>query len=217
MKTFIVIGLGRFGTAVATELCSLGHEVLAVDTDAEKIQRVANQVTHAVTGDARDATVLRALGARNYDCAVVATGDDIGNSALITLNLKELGLKQVICKAQSHVHRKVLEKIGADRVVFPEYDMGLKVAQGLSSSSVLNFIELSDDYGIVETEPPAAWRGKTIRELDVRARYKVNLIAVRREGAEDFNVTPGPDTRIEAGDTVVAVGRTEDINGLQDL
>ena len=217
LKTFVVIGLGQFGSAVALELSRLGHEVLALDEHEEYVQEVADQVTHAVTGDARDPAVLRSLGVRNYDCAVVAVGGDIGSSALITLNLKEQGVKQVICKAQSDVHQKMLMKIGADRVVFPEYDMGLKVAQGLSSSSVLNFIELSDDYGIVETEPPAAWRGRTIRELDVRAKYRVNLIAVRKEGAEDFNVTPGPDTRIEAGDTVVAVGRTEDINGLQDL
>lgn len=112
MKTFVVIGLGRFGSAVATELSSLGHEVLAVDEREDHVQRVAEKVTHAVTGDARDPSVLRALGVRNYDCAVVAVGDDIGNSALITLNLKEIGVKRVICKAQSHVHRKVLEKIG---------------------------------------------------------------------------------------------------------
>ena len=112
MKTFVVIGLGRFGSAVATELSSLGHEVLAVDEREDHVQRVAEKVTHAVTGDARDPSVLRALGVRNYDCAVVAVGDDIGNSALITLNLKEIGVKRVICKAQSHVHRKVLERSG---------------------------------------------------------------------------------------------------------
>ena len=148
MKTFVVIGLGRFGVAVATELSALGHEVLALDGAEENVQKVADTVTHAVTGDARDPAVLRALGVRNYDCAIVAVGDDVGNSALITLNLKDLGVKQVICKAQSHVHRKVLEKIGADRVLFPEHEMGVKLAQGLSSSNVLNFIELSEDYGI---------------------------------------------------------------------
>ena len=126
MKTFVVIGLGRFGSAVATELSSLGHEVLAVDEREDHVQRVAEKVTHAVTGDARDPSVLRALGVRNYDCAVVAVGDDIGNSALITLNLKEIGVKRVICKAQSHVHRKVLEKIGADRVVFDGLDLTIR-------------------------------------------------------------------------------------------
>ena len=217
MKTFVVIGLGRFGTAVATELCELGHEVLAIDASEEGIQQVADRVTHAVAGDARDPAVLRALGVRNYDCAIVAVGDDVGNSALITLNLKEIGVKRVICKAQSHVHRKVLEKIGADRVVFPEHEMGVKLAQGLSSSNVLNFIELSDDFGIVETAVPREWQGKTILELNVRAKYKVNIIAVRKRGEEAFNVTPGPETRMEAGDAVVVLGCTEDVNRLQDL
>ena len=217
MKTFVVIGLGRFGSAVATELSSLGHEVLALDDSEENVQKVADKVTHAVTGDARDPAVLRALGVRNYDCAIVAVGDDVGNSALITLNLKDIGVKRVICKAQSHVHRKVLEKIGADRVVFPEHEMGVKLAQGLSSSNVLNFIELSEDFGIVETAVPREWLGKNLMELNVRARYKVNIIAVRKKGEEAFNVTPGPSTIMETGDTVVALGRTEDINRLQDL
>ena len=217
MKTFVVIGLGRFGSAVATELSSLGHEVLALDDSEENVQKIADQVTHAVTGDARDPAVLRALGVRNYDCAVVAVGVDVGTSALITLNLKELGVRRVICKAQSHVHRKVLEKIGADRVVFPEHEMGVKLAQALSSSNVLNFIELSDDFGIVETTVPREWLGKNLMELNVRARYKVNIIAVRKKGEETFNVTPGPSTVMEAGDAVVALGRTEDVNRLQDL
>ena len=217
MKTFVVIGLGRFGSAVATELSSLGHEVLALDDSEENVQRVADKVTHAVTGDARDPAVLRALGVRNYDCAVVAVGVDVGTSALITLNLKELGVRRVICKAQSHVHRKVLEKIGADRVVFPEHEMGVKLAQGLSSSNVLNFIVLSEDFGIVETAVPRDWQGKSLVELNVRARYKVNIIAVRKKGEEAFDVTPGPNAIMEAGDAMVALGRTEDINRLQDL
>ena len=150
-------------------------------------------------------------------CAIVAVGDDVGNSALITLNLKEIGVKEVIAKAQSHVHRKVLEKIGADRVVFPEHEMGVKLAQGLSSSNVLNFIELSEDFGIVETAVPKEWHYETIQNLDVRARYKVNIIAVRRGKDGALNVAPGASYVIEPGDAVVALGRTEDINHLQDL
>lgn len=217
MKTFVVIGLGRFGTAVATELSALGHEVLAVDSTEDCVQKVADQVTHAVAGDARDPAVLRALGVRNYDCAVVAVGDDIGNSALITLNLKELGVRQVICKAKSHVHRRVLEKIGADRVVFPEHEMGVKLAQGLSSSNVLNFIELSDDFSIVETAIPREWHNKTLQELNVRARYRVNIIAMRKGGSGVLDVAPGAEYRMGPGDAAVALGRTEDVNRLQDL
>ena len=149
MRTYVVIGLGRFGTAVATELCRLGHEVLAIDDSEDRVQSISSHVTHAVAGDARDPAVLRALGVRNYNCAIVAVADDVGNSALITMNLKEIGVRQVIAKAQSHVHQKVLQKIGADKVVFPEHEMGVKLAQNLSSSNILNFIELSDDFGIV--------------------------------------------------------------------
>lgn len=218
MKSFVVIGLGRFGTAIARELSALGHEVLAVDTDEAKVQRVADKVTHAVVGDARDINVLNALGVRNFDCAVVAMGSDVGNSALITLNLKELGLKQVVCKAQSHVHQRVLERIGADRVIFPEHEMGVKVAQGLSSSSVLNFIEFSEDYGIVELAAPKSWQGKTIRELDVRNAFRVNIIAVRKaERPGTLDVAPGAQCVLGAGDNVVAVGRSEDINRLHEV
>jgi len=218
MKTFVVIGLGRFGTALATELSALGHEVLAISTSEESVQALADQVTHAVVGDARDPAVLKALGVRNYDCAIVAVGDDVGNSALITLNLKDLGMKQVICKARSHVHRKVLEKIGADRVVFPEHEMGVKLARGLSSSNVLNFIEVSEDYGIVELSAPRSWWGKSIRDLDVRNAFHVNLIAVRRAGEGDrLDVAPGAAFVIGKGDHVVALGRSEDINQLDEV
>lgn len=218
MKTFVVIGLGRFGTSIARELSALGHEVLAIDVAEDRVQKVADKVTHAVIGDARDIQVLNALGVRNFDCAVVAMGSDVGNSALVTLNLKELGLKQVVCKAQSHVHQRVLEKIGADRVIFPEHEMGVKLAQGLSSSSVLNFIEFSEDYGIVELTCPKSWHGKTLRELDVRNTFHVNIIAVRKEDTPNtLNVAPGAACILEAGDNVIAVGRSEDINRLNEV
>lgn len=218
MKTYVVIGLGRFGTAVATELCRLGHEVLAIDGSEDRIQNIADQVTHAVAGDARDPAVLRALGVRNYDCAIVAAANDVGSSALVTMNLKELGVKKVICKAQSHVHWKVLQKIGADMVVFPEYEMGMKLAQNLSSSNILNFIELSEDYGIVELAAPKSWQGRSIRDLNVRAKYKVNIIAIRRKGNEhDLQMTPGADYVIGPEDVVVTLGRYEDIDLLHEL
>ncbi len=217
MKTFVVIGLGRFGSAIATELSALGHEVLAMDIHEEPVQRIADQVTHAVAGDARDPAVLKALGVRNYDCAIVAVGDDVGNSTLITLNLKDLGIREVISKAQSHVHRKVLEKIGADRVVFPEHEMGVKLAQGLSSSNVLNFIEVSEDFGILELAAPASWRGKSLKELDVRNRHHVTIIAIRKGSDQALDVAPGADYKLEQGDNVVALGRSEDINRLHEV
>ena len=218
MKTYVVIGLGRFGTAVATELCKLGHEVLAIDDSEDRVQAAANQVTHAVTGDAKDQAVLRTLGVRNYDCAIVAVADDVGSSALITMNLKELGVKKVIAKAQSHVHQKVLQKIGADMVVFPEHETGVKLAQSLSSANVLNFIELSDDYGIVELSVPKPWVGKTLKELNVRVKYMVNIIAVYQGGTEGaLEVAPGGEYTLKQGDVVVTLGRNDDIGRLHDL
>ncbi len=217
MKTFVVIGLGRFGTAVATELCKLGCEVLGIDAHEEPVQAIADQVTHAVCGDARDPAVLKALGVRNYDCAIVASGNDVGSSALITLNLKELGISEVICKAQSHTHRKVLEKIGADKVIFPEYESGVKLAQGLSSASILNFIELSEDYGIVELQPPKGWLYKTIKDADVRNTHHVNVIAVRNPQTHELDVAPGGDYVMTPGDVLVTLGRSEDIDKLHDL
>lgn len=212
MKNFVVIGLGRFGTAVAQELCALGNQVLAMDTDRELVQGIADQVTHAVVGDARDPDVLDSLGIADYDCAVVAVGSDIGSSAMITLRLKEAGVANVVCKAKSHVHRRLLEKIGADRVVFPEYEMALKIAQGLGRSNVLDFIELSPEYGIAEVDLPAGWAGRSIRDLNIRANHKVNVIAVRR--GQDISVAPGGDYVLAKGDALVVLGGDEAIGAL---
>lgn len=216
MKTFVVIGLGRFGSTVAVELCRQGCEVLGIDVNEEPVQLLADQVTHAVCGDAREPGVLRSLGVGECDCAIVA-GGDVGSSALITLNLKEMGVPCVICRAQSHTHRKVLEKIGADRVIFPEAEIGLKLAQGLSSANILNYIELSEDYGVVELQPPAGWHGKSLKELDVRNRYHVNVIAVRKGKTRFLNISPGADELLEPGDSVLTLGRYEDIDRLNDL
>lgn len=217
MKTFLVVGLGRFGTALASELCVLGNEVLAIDCREELVQAVAARVTHAVTADARDQEVLRELAVRNFDCAIVAVGNDIGTSALITLNLKELGVEKVIAKASSHTHRKVLEKIGADRVVFPEHEMGNKLAHALSSSNVLNFIELSEEASIVEVPAPQSWVGKTLGELDVRNAYGVNVIALRRGPKQKLTIAPGGNMPLEATDVVVVLGLDKNVNRVQNL
>ena len=215
MKTFLIIGMGRFGSALATELCALGNEVLAIDAQEELIQAIASQVTHAVAADARDPEVLKELSVRNFDCAIVAVGHDIGTSALITLNLKELGVEKVIAKASSHTHQKVLEKIGADRVVFPEHEMGTKLAHTLSSSNLLNFIELSKDASIVEIPVPLTWMGKTLKDLDVRNVYGVNVIGIRRNGK--MIITPGGAMPLDATDVVVVLGLDKNINALQNL
>lgn len=206
MKSYVVIGLGRFGTAVATELCAQGSEVLAMDTDQANVQAIADHVTHAVVADAKDPAVLKSLGVRNFDCAVVAVGGDVGGSALITMLLKELGVPQVVCKAQSHVHRRVLEKIGADKVVFPEHEMGVKLAQSLTHSNILNFIELSDKYGIVEVSPPRQWQAMTLKQVDVRRNFGVNIVAIRDDVSGELMVAPGGDYVMKDTDTLFLLG-----------
>ena len=212
-KTYVVIGLGKFGTAVASRLFALGNEVLAIDMSAEKVQRAEPYVTCAVIGDARDEDVLRSLGVNNYDCAVVAIGTDLATSVIVTLNLKDLGLPRVLCKATDEIQKKALETVGADRVVVPEREMGVKLAQALTSSSVLDFIELSSDYGIAEVAVPEKWVGKTLRELNIRAKHGVNIIAIR-DGAS-INVTPDADQPLKAENVLVAVGKNEQLSGLQ--
>ena len=216
MKSYVVVGLGRFGMAVAQKLQELGNEVLIIDSNAEQVQKLSNHVTYAVVGDARDEAVLRSLGVRNFDCAIVAIGGDLAASILITLNLKELGVPQVICKAPDEIQKRALEKVGADRVIIPEREMAVKLAQNLASSSVLDYIELSSQCGIAEVKTPSAWVGKTLRELNVRAKYGVNVIALR-SGEDAIKVSPGPDEPLTERDVLVILGGNDDLNRVQKL
>lgn len=215
MKTFLVIGLGKFGSSVAQELCHLGHEVLAIDKDAGLVEAIADKVTYAVSADASDPAVLRELEVETYDCAVVAIGMDVGSSALVTLALKEMGLPRVVCKAGNATHRRVLERVGADRVIIPEQESGVKLAQGLVHSNLLNFIEFSEDYGIVELALPPAWQGKSLKQLDVRARHRVTVIAVRGGGSGELLVSPGANYAFQPGDSPFVLGTYQDINRLE--
>ncbi len=216
MKTYFVVGLGRFGTAVAMKLRELGNEVMVLDENAEQIQKIADHVTYAVVGDAQDEAVLKALGVSNVDCAVVAVGEDLAAGILITLNLKALGVPQVICKAQDDLQKRALEKIGADRVVIPEREMGLMLAQNLASSSVLDYIELSRECGIAEIMPPKSWVGKTIRDLNVRAKYGINIIALRDE-TDNLTVTLDPAYVLQSNNILVILGNNEDLARVQKL
>lgn len=209
MKTFAVIGLGRFGAAVAEKLMTLGHSVLAIDESQQLVAQLADRVTRAVVADAREEDVLRSLGVQNVDCAVIAIGSDVAASILVTMLCKELGIGQVACKAGSREHKRALIKLGADRVIIPEQEMGDKLAQSLISGNVLEQIALSEEYSIAELAAPASWAGKTLRALDIRAKYHVSVIALRR--GDDFTVSPGADAAIAAGDTLVALGTVRDL------
>lgn len=215
MKSFVVIGLGRFGSAMARQLCALGAEVLAMDVRADLVQQVANEVTHAVVGDAEDKEVLKSLGVRNFDCAVIAIGDDLAASVLTTMNLKELEVPYVVCKAHDETHRRVLEKLGVDRVVIPEQEYAQKLARSLNSHNVLDYIELSPDYGILEVPAPRLWQGKTLKELNVRAKLGINIIAV--ENCGKTNVSPSADFRLSEGDILVVLGDNAALEAVQKL
>jgi len=211
-KQFVVIGLGRFGSSIAKTLYSLGHEVLAVDESEETVADIVEHVTHAVQADATDETSLKALGIRNFDVAIVAIGNDMQASILVTLMVKEMGIDYVVSKAQNDLHAKVLYKTGADRVVFPEREMGVKVANNLVSSNILDYIELSEDYSIVEIQAPSEWTGKNLAEINIRAKYGVNVMAIKRNA--EINISPTALDTIEEGDTLIVVGENEDLGSL---
>ena len=207
MKSYFVIGLGRFGTEVARKLL--------VDKDSDLVQQISQDVTQAVVADARDKDVLRALGAKNFDCAVVAIGDNLADSVLATMNVKELGIPRVVCKASNETHRQVLLKLGADQVVIPEQENAARLARSLNSHNVLDYIELSEDYGILELPAPKGWIGKSLKELHVRAKLGVNILAVKQ--GSQINVSPTADYAIGQQDILVVLGDTQALKKVQKL
>lgn len=214
-KQFIVVGLGRFGTSVAETLYGLGNDVLAVDSDEEIVQNISERVTHAVQLDANDENSLRALGIGNFDVAIISIGSDIQASILATLLVKDMGVKHIIAKANDALHAKVLYKIGANRVIFPERDMGVRVAHNLCSSSILDYIELSPDFSIAEIASPKEWENRNLKELNLRATYGINVVAIKR--SNEIDVSPSPDEVIQPGDIIVAIGGTQELNSIESL
>ncbi|MDG0871980.1 TrkA family potassium uptake protein [Paenibacillus thiaminolyticus] len=212
-KQFAIIGMGRFGSSVAQNLSNMNFEVLAIDSSEQKIQEVMNIVTHAVSADSTDEDALRALGIRNFDVVVVAIGQDIQSSILTTLILKDLGVPMIVVKAQNELHGKVLSKIGADKVVFPERDMGARVAHHLISPNILDYIELSEDHSIVEMRASSLMIGMNLKELDIRARFGCNVMAIKNNGKT--NISPYAEDRIKDGDILVIVGQNNHLKNLE--
>lgn len=214
MKSFVIIGMGRFGENLANTLYRLGHEVLAIDERDDRIQQVSEFVTHAVCGNILDEHVLRSLGVRNFDCVIVSLSGDMGASVLVTLMLKELGVGYVVARATSDLHRRVLEKVGADRVVFPEQDMGTRLAQSLAAANILDYIELSGEYSIVEMLVPDKWKDKSLADLNVRARFGVNVVAIKSED-DSIDVSPDPNKPLKKEDTLVIIGANDDLSSIK--
>ncbi len=214
-KQFAIIGLGRFGSNMAKALHKMGYEVLAIDKNMERVQDFSDEVTHVVQADSTDEDALMALGIRNFDVVVVAIGEDIQSNIMTTLQLKEIGAHFIVATAHSQLHAKLLEKIGADRVVLPERDMARRVAYNLASTSVMDYIELSPQFSIVEISAPKAFQNQTLAQSNIRAKYGINVVAIKRD--EKLIISPLPSEVIREGDVVIVVGSNEGINGLEAL
>ena len=206
MKQYIVIGCGRFGSSVATTMHLLGHQVMAIDKSEEIIQNIVDKVTHAAIVDVTDEQALRSIGLGNFDVAIIAIGADIRASIMATLIAKEMGVSQIVCKAKDELQAKVLYKIGADRVVFPERDMGVRVAHNLVSDNILDHIELDPEYSIVEIVTPTSWVGKTLVDLEI------TVLAIKN--GKSINVTPAPDEELKAGSILVVIGQSSNISSI---
>lgn len=213
MKSYVVIGCGRFGSSVAKGLFDLGNEVLAIDISEETINELSDHVTFAAQADIMDETVLKNLGLSNFDVAVIGIGSDLEASVMATLVAKELGVKKVIAKAQSGLHSKILKKIGADKVVYPEQDMGLKLAHNLAATNILDYIELSPEYSILELKAIKGWVGKTLADLSISSKYGLNVIAIKKD--KKIRVSPLGSDIINADDTLVMIGNIDDIEKIE--
>ncbi|NCD09667.1 MAG: TrkA family potassium uptake protein [Negativicutes bacterium] len=211
-KQYVVLGMGRFGISVARTLYGLGHDVLGVDKDEEIIQSLSNELTHIVAADVLDEETYRTLGLRNFDVAVVAVRD-LEPSMMCTLMLKECGIPFIIAKASTSLHGRMLEKIGADKVIYPERDMGIRVGHNLADSNIVDYIELVDNLSIMEIEAPKSMIGKSLSEVELRRLYKVTVVAIRRNG--EMFVNPNPQSKIQEKDIMVILGTHDCVKALE--
>ncbi len=217
-RQFAVIGLGRFGSAMATTLAELGQDVIGIDGDAERVRQLADTITQAVELDATDERALRSIGIQDIDVAVVSIGENIESSLLVVMQLRELAVKTIVAKAVTPLHGKILEKLGVSRVIFPEREMAVRIAHGLVMPNVTDYIELSGDFSIVEVPAPELFIGRTLKQLELRPQYGLTLIAIKRRatatGAETTNISPAADEIIQAGDTLSLLGSNEKLSAL---
>ena len=208
-KQYAVFGLGGFGENVAVELQKLGCEVIAIDADMERVEAIADQVSLAMKADIEDEEFIRSLGARNLDGVVIAASDNMEASIMATLMGKEIGVPYVMAKAKNELHATVLKKIGADSVIFPEKEMGKRVARSLMSTNFTDWIALSPDYSLVETVLPEKWVGKTLLELDVRKNYDVIVVGIK--DGDKVEVSPDPKEQLQEEDVLILIGSNESL------
>ena len=209
MKSILLVGLGRFGKNIAMKLHELHHEVMAIDKQEDRVEDVLPYVTNAQIGDSMNEAFLRSLGVGNYDVCIVAIGNDFQSSLETTTLLKELGAKIVVSRAARDVHEKFLLKNGADEIVYPEKQLANWTAIRYSSDHIFDYIELDNDYAIFEVEIPDAWIGRTVGEINIRRKYNINIMAIKRDGKMELTITP--DTRFSEGEAMLVLGNNRDI------
>ena len=215
-QNYAIIGLGRFGGSICRSLVESGQEVLVIDSNEDRVNEYMNIATHAVVGNAQDEMTLRSLGIRNFDHVIVAIGEDIQASILVTLMLKEMGVPNVLAKAQNEYHARVLEKIGADKVVHPERDMGVRIAHNLVSKNILEFIELSDEFSLAEIRVTnARFFNRTLFELNFRQKYGLTVVAIRR-GNGKVVVSPDATEVVQEYDNLLVIGTAADVDMLDE-
>ncbi len=214
-RQFIVIGMGRFGFSVATCLYKAGYDVLAIDKNIEKIEEISSEVTHAVALDATDEKALSSVNIEDYDTAIISIGGSIQESLLVTLLVKELGVNEIICKGQGELHGKLLKKIGASRVVLPEKEMGIRLANNLKFKSLFDYIEISKGSSIAEFTAPKEWINKTIGDINIRAKHNVTLIGIKYDNNSDVDVNINASTVIKEHDLLILIGKDDKLSKLQ--
>ena len=211
MRRIVVIGLGNFGSSVAEALHAQGHEVIAVDPRGEAVDRVAAHVTRAAVGDGRQLQTLERVGARGADVGVVSTGDDITASILATLALRDLGVQEIYAKVISRDHARVMDRLGVTETIFPERDSALALGARLSGAALLNYVRLGTGFSMQEMAVPASWTGKTLRQLELRQKYSISVIALHEVLTDTITPAPDPDSPLKESDTLLLAGRDEDL------
>lgn len=206
-KEFVVFGLGKFGLSVAKALSDNGCQVMAVDSVQSKVEEIAPDVTYAVCTDITDAEAIHSLGISNFDGAIIAIGENLEASVLATIMSKEMGIPYVLAKAQTELQAKVLKRVGADKIIFPEKETGMRIAHNLVSGNFFDAVELSNKYSMMDLDVPEEWVGKTLRELNLRATKKINVIGVKYDA--EFEITPDPDQPLNADDVLVVIGKNQ--------
>ena len=211
-KQYLVIGCGRFGSSVAKKMCQLGNDVIVIDKDEDSINNIAELVTHTAIVDVTEERDLKSIGLGNFDVVIVAISSDVRASIMATVMAKEMGVPKVVCKAKDELQAKVLYKIGADKVVFPERDMGIRLAYNLASENILDQINLDPEYSIMEIVTPQNWVGKTIIELNLRAKYDITVLAVKTQSG--LKVMPSPNYKMQEKNILIIIGNTDKISDI---